>query len=252
MSKIQQALFWVPNFITTLNLVAGTLAVFFGIDGQLGWAAVFILLATVFDFLVGFSARLLKAYSSLGKELDSLADLISFGLAPAAMLFTLLEYALFGTNQPIHEIEATPQQWMVLFSAVLIPVAGAFRLARFNIDDRQSESFLGLPIPANAFFIASLGLIIELGGNAGVNSVIINRHVLLACIFILSFLMVSELPMFSLKFKSLRWEGNSHRFIFLAGTVILAFSLKLFALPLIILWYILMSVAGILFPEKKA
>jgi CDP-diacylglycerol---serine O-phosphatidyltransferase len=241
MSRVSNMFFWVPNAITALNLVSGSLAVFFAVDGQLGWASVFILIAAVFDFLDGFAARLLKAYSSIGKELDSLADMVSFGLAPAAIVFTMLEYTLFGINQPIQDIDANWSQWIVLFTSFVIPVAGAFRLAKFNTDDRQSEQFLGMPIPANAIFFASLGLILELGTNLSVQAVILNKYVLLASVFICSFLMVSELPMFSMKFKNLKLKENAIRFLFLGTTILMLIFLQIYALPLIIIWYVLLS-----------
>lgn len=244
MKKSTNIFFWVPNFITSLNLVSGCLAVFFGADGQLGWASVFILIAAVFDFMDGFAARLLHAYSDIGKELDSLADLVSFGLAPATLIFAMLELSLFGVNRPIFEIEGTASQWIVLFTTLLIPVAGAFRLAKFNTDIRQSESFLGLPIPANAFFFASLGLILEIGTRQNIVPLILNKYTLLVAIFVCSFLMVSELPMFSMKFKNLKVKDNQIRFIFLAGIILLLLFLKLYALPLIIVWYILLSVVS--------
>jgi len=242
MRRVSELFFWVPNFITSMNLAAGSLAVFFGIEGQLGWAAVFILAAAVFDFLDGMAARLLGAYSEIGKQLDSLADLISFGLAPAAMLFTMLELALFQNNQPIFEIDATPLQWIFLFSVLLVPISGAFRLAKFNLDTRQSESFLGLPIPANAIFYASLGLILELGTSPVIEKIILNRFNLLTTIALLSALMISELPMFSMKFKHLKWTGNEVRFLFIAFSVVLAILLQYYAIPLIIIGYILISV----------
>ncbi len=241
MRRVSKIFFWVPNFITSLNLAAGSLAVFFGIEGQLGWAAIFILAASVFDFLDGLAARLLQSYSDIGKQMDSLADLVSFGLAPAAMLFTMLELALFGKNQPIFEIEATLMQWVFLLSVLLVPIAGAFRLAKFNLDTRQTESFLGLPIPANAIFYASLGLILELGTNPVISNIILNRFNLLTAVALLSALMISELPMFSMKFKSLKWQGNQVRYIFVAVCVVLVALLQLYALPLFIISYILIA-----------
>lgn len=234
--------FWVPNTITALNLVCGSLAVFFAVDGQLGWAAVFILIAALFDFLDGLSARLLNAYTVIGKELDSLADMVSFGLAPAAIIFTMLELSLFGQNFPIQEIEASWSIWLVLFTSLLIPVAGAFRLAKFNTDDRQSDKFLGMPIPANAFFFASLALIIELENNPLITDLILNKYTLLASVFVISFLMVSELPMFSLKFKNLKFKENAIRYLFVGVILIMIVILKVYALPLIIIWYVLLSI----------
>lgn len=233
--------FWVPNAITAMNLVCGSLAVFFAVDGQLGWAGVFIFVAAIFDFFDGMSARLLKAYSPIGKELDSLADMVSFGLAPAAIIFTMLELSLFGINQQIQNIETHWTQWVVLFTSLLIPVAGAFRLAKFNTDDRQSEQFLGMPIPANAIYFASLALILELGTKIEIVPFILNKYTILASVFCSAFLMVSELPMFSLKFKNLSIKENALRFFFLGTVILMLIVLKIYALPLIIVWYVLLS-----------
>lgn len=250
MSRISSIFFWVPNTITSLNLLCGSLSVFFAVSGQLGWAAVFVFAAAVFDFLDGFSARLLKAYSAIGKELDSLADLVSFGLAPSAMVFAMLQATLFGKIQAVQEIEARPDQWILLFSSLVITIAGAFRLAKFNTDDRQSEQFLGMPIPANAIFFASLALILELGTNQTVVAIILNKYTLLVSVFVCSFLMVSELPMFSLKFKNLNLKKNALRFFFLGTTAVLLIVFQLYALPLVIVWYVLLSVVAYL-TEKK-
>lgn len=241
MSRTSQLFFWVPNTITSLNLVSGCLAVFFAIDNQLGLAAVFIFAAAIFDFLDGFSARLLKAYSSIGKELDSLADTVSFGLAPAAIVFTMLELTLFGKNQHIQDIEANLSQWILLLSSLVIPIAGAFRLAKFNTDDRQSDQFLGMPIPANAIFFASLALILVLGDRSIIEPLILNKYTLLISIFSCSFLMVSELPMFNLKFKNLKLKENGLRYLFIAITILMLIFLQVYALPLIIIWYVLLS-----------
>ncbi|WP_372775698.1 phosphatidylcholine/phosphatidylserine synthase [Mangrovibacterium sp.] len=242
MRPIRELFYWVPNFITSLNLAAGSLAVFLGIQGYVGIAAACIVLASVFDFMDGMAARLLGAYSEIGKQLDSLADLVSFGLAPAAIATSLLQLAMFGTIRPLLEIEANWMQWFFLLSALMIPIAGAFRLAKFNLDTRQSENFLGLPIPANALFYASLAMIIEWGSNRAIEHLILNRFNLLTIIVIISGLMISEVPMFSLKFKNLNWQKNQIRFLFIAFCIVLAISLQLYALPLIILAYIGISV----------
>jgi len=246
MSRTNQLFFWVPNTITSLNLVSGCLAVFFAVDNQLGLAAVFIFAAAIFDFLDGFSARLLKAYSSIGKELDSLADTVSFGLAPAAIIFTMIELTLFGKNQHIQDIEANLSQWILLVSSLVVPIAGAFRLAKFNTDDRQTDQFLGMPIPANAIFFASLALILVLGDRSIIEPIILNKYTLLISIFSCSFLMVSELPMFNLKFKNLKIKENGLRYLFIGVTVLLLIFLKVYALPLIIIWYVLLSVISFL------
>ncbi|MCW0483327.1 CDP-alcohol phosphatidyltransferase family protein [Gaoshiqia sediminis] len=244
MNKLSSYFFWVPNFITALNLAAGSMAVFLGIEGQLVWAACCIVAAAVFDFLDGMAARLLHAYSEIGKQLDSLADLVSFGLAPAAILMSLLQLAMFENIRPLALIEASPLQWVFLLSALLVPIAGAFRLAKFNLDTRQSDNFLGLPIPANALFYASLALVVELGNHPAISKIILSRFNLLTIMVLLSALMISELPMFSMKVKHLKWQGNQVRFLFAGLCIVLLILLKLYAFPLIIISYILIAVVS--------
>lgn len=244
MNKLSSFFFWVPNFITALNLAAGSMAVFLGIEGQLAWAACCIGAAAVFDFLDGMAARLLHAYSEIGKQLDSLADLVSFGLAPAAILMSLLQLAMFGNIRPLALIEASPLQWVFLLSVLLVPIAGAFRLAKFNLDTRQSENFLGLPIPANALFYASIALLVDLGQHPVISKIILSRFNLLTVMVVLSALMISELPMFSMKVKHLKWQGNQVRFLFAGLCIVLLIFLKLYALPLIIISYILIALVS--------
>jgi CDP-diacylglycerol--serine O-phosphatidyltransferase len=241
MRTIRDYFFWVPNFITSMNLAAGSVAVFLGVQGYLGWAAICIALASVFDFMDGMAARLLHSYSEIGKQMDSLADLVSFGLAPAAILISMLQLAMFGEVRPLLNIEAGWLQWIFLFSALLVPVAGAFRLAKFNLDTRQTESFLGLPIPANALFYASLAVVVDWGANTALDHVILNRFNLLTAIVLISALMISEVPMFSLKFKNLKWKGNEIRLLFLLLCVVLFVTLNVYGLPLIIISYIAIS-----------
>ncbi len=241
MKTVRDFFFWVPNFITSLNLVAGCLAVFLGIQGYIGLAALCIGLASIFDFMDGMAARLLHSYSEVGKQMDSLADLVSFGVAPGAITFTMLQLAMFGEIKPLMEIDATFFEWVFLLSSLLVPVAGAFRLAKFNIDTRQTENFLGLPIPANALFYSSLAVVVAWGDNAVVDGLILNRFNLLTAIAIFSAMMISEIPMFSLKVKNLKWAGNEIRFIFLAVCIILFATLQVLGLPLILIGYILLS-----------
>ncbi len=241
MNKLQRLFFWLPNLITAMNLVSGVLAVVLGIEGELGLAAVLILAAAVFDFMDGMFARLVHSYSEIGKQLDSLADLVSFGVAPAAIMMSMTELAVFGGYFPFREIEASPVQWILWSAVILIPVAGAFRLAKFNIDTRQSESFLGLPIPANAMFYASLALILDFGKSTALNHLILNPYFIAAAIIVFPCLMISEIPMFSLKVKHLKWKGNQVRFSFLALCVALIITLQLYSLPLIMISYILIS-----------
>lgn len=232
----------IPNFITSLNLVSGSLAVIFAVDGHLIWAGVFICLAAVFDFLDGFAARLLKAYSEIGKQLDSLADVISFGLAPGAILFTLLEFSLFGKNQPIYEIAGKWYEWLILFSAFLIPVFGAIRLARFNVNTTDESFFRGLPIPANGLLWASLGLILQSPGNQELFQLVYSTKNLLALGIITSGLMVINMPMFSLKFHSINIKVNWYRYLFIIIAVGLMVAFQFFGLAFAIFAYIILNV----------
>jgi CDP-diacylglycerol---serine O-phosphatidyltransferase len=232
----------IPNAVTSLNLLTGTMAVIFAIDGHLVWAGIFICAAAVFDFLDGLAARILKAWSETGKQLDSLADLVSFGLAPAAILLTLLEFSLFEINQPIHEISASGSQWLILFSALFMPVFGAIRLARFNAKQSDSSNFSGLPIPANGLFWASIGLMLEFPMYQELFRITFSTRILLLLGLFTSVMMVSTLPMFSLKMKNLSLADNWYRYLFLLTALLLIVFLNVYGLALTILFYIVMNI----------
>ncbi len=217
----------IPNSITCMNIAAGCVAVIcafragdplWGLDGY-SWASIFIGIAAVMDFMDGFAARLLGAYSDLGKELDSLCDGVSFGVAPAMMLFNYIQ-------------ECAPENWMAWFS-LLIPVAGVLRLAKFNIDTRQTTSFIGLPIPANAIFW--IGFVALCRNSA---EPMLNWYLLLPIILFESWLMVSPLKLFSLKFKSFGWKGNQFRWLLIATTVLLLVFMQVPGLMWVIVAYI--------------
>jgi CDP-diacylglycerol---serine O-phosphatidyltransferase len=231
----------IPNFITSLNLVSGSVAVIFAIDGHLVWAAIFICLAAIFDFLDGFAARALKAYSEIGKELDSLADVVSFGVAPGAILFTLLEFSLFGKNDPIQEIGAKWFEWLILFSAFLLPVFGAIRLARFNTNTLDENFFRGLPIPANGLFWASMGLMLQSPKYAGFLQLVYSTKNLVILGIFMSGMMVLTMPMFSMKPKSLSFKENWYRYLFIVLSAILVIVFNIYGLTLIIFLYILLN-----------
>ncbi len=240
----------IPNFITTLNLLSGVLATFFAIDGHLIWAGIFICAASVFDFLDGMAARALKAYSEVGKELDSLSDLVSFGVAPGAILFTLLEFSLYGVNQPIQDISGQWYEWLILFSAFLIPIFGALRLARFNVVSSKETHFMGLAIPSNGIFWASLGLMLEFPKyQEYVKPIYTTKTLVLLGIFMAG-MMVINLPMFSLKMKNLSWKDNWFRYVFLALAAILLLALNVYGLALSIVLYILLNVIFYLLKVK--
>lgn len=232
----------IPNFITLMNLSSGVLATIFAIDGHLIWAGIFICLASVFDFMDGFAARLLKAYSETGKELDSLSDVVSFGVAPGAILFTLLEFSLFGKNQPIYEISANWYQWIILFSALLLPIFGAIRLARFNVLAGDEPFFRGLPIPSNGIFWASLGLMLEFPKYHEYFEMIYSTKNLVILGVFMAGMMVINLPMFSLKMKNLKWSDNWYRYVFVLLAIVLLATLNVYGLALTILLYIILNV----------
>ncbi|MBN1819998.1 MAG: CDP-diacylglycerol--serine O-phosphatidyltransferase [Prolixibacteraceae bacterium] len=243
MKKVKKIFSWVPNFITLLGLFSGSLAVFFAIDGHLSLAGIFILIAAVFDFFDGMAARLLKAYSEIGKQLDSLADVISFGFAPGAILFTLFEYSLFGKNQLIQDIEGNTIEWLFLFSSLLIPVFSALRLAKFNISENQNKNFIGLPTPANALLWASLGLMLGLPKYTEVLKILYTSKNLLILVIITSILLVSRIPMFSFKFNNMKWGQNWFRYMFMAVAIVLLILINVYAIPILFLLYVLMNMA---------
>ncbi|OKL42193.1 CDP-diacylglycerol--serine O-phosphatidyltransferase [Pontibacter flavimaris] len=223
----------IPNTITCLNLFSGCLALYFAFQGELVTTAYLVGLAAVFDFLDGMVARLMHAYSEIGKQLDSLADMVSFGVVPGTVMFMLLQRA--EASVPGIPADILP------FFGFLITIFSALRLAKFNIDTRQTDSFIGLPTPACTLFVASLPLILDTEGLLAFE-IILNPVVLLSLTVILSFLLVAELPLFALKFKNFTWQDNAVRFIFLGLAVILAAMLKFAAIPLIILLYVLLSI----------
>lgn len=195
-------------------------------------AMLFIVLGAVFDFFDGMSARLLKVSSPIGKELDSLADNITFGLAPSAIVFSLFKQMVvpeFISNVSLY----------IPYAAFIISVFSALRLAKFNLDERQTSSFIGMPTPANALFWASLA--ISLNTNPVLNSYF-NAISLFLLVVVMSFLLVSELPMFSLKFKNLRWSDNKIKYIFLLVSIVLLLLFGVNGLSAVIAWYIVLSV----------
>ena len=231
----------IPNFITALNIAAGILATIFAIDGHLIWAGLFIFAGSVFDFLDGLTARILKAYSTIGEHLDSLADVITFGVAPGAILFTLLEFSMFNANQPIYEIQADFLQWTILFSAFLVPLFGALRLAKFNAQNTNEPFFRGLPIPANGLFWASLGLMLEVPRYKELLQLLYSTKNLVLLGIFFSGMMVITLPMFTLKPASLRFKQNWYRYLFLALSAILLVFFNVYGIALVIFLYILLN-----------
>jgi CDP-diacylglycerol--serine O-phosphatidyltransferase len=221
----------IPNLLTCCNAICGALSVVFALKGFLETGALLIVCAAFFDFLDGFAARALKVKSAIGKDLDSLADVISFGLAPAAILFMWMDFCF--TNLP-PEIQYFPLTLLPYFAFIVVPFS-AYRLAKFNNDKRQQVEFYGLATPANAFFIAFLPF-------AAANLPILdNFWALLGVTILFSILLIVDLPMFSLKFVNYHFKKNWIRYLFLLLSAFILIAFQLAAFPLIILLYIFIS-----------
>ena len=236
----------IPNFITSLNLVCGFTAIILASQGNLTGASWFILAAMIFDFLDGFSARLLKAYSPIGKELDSLADVVSFGVAPGIIIYNLLVASL-SIDQHVAGNGLSSSMLIPLLISAVMPVCGAIRLAIFNIDTTQATSFKGLPIPANALAVISLVLAVNYSHSDLITSFTGSAVALSILTVILSILMVTRLPLFSLKVKNLKLKGNEARYLLICLIIISLVVLGPAAITLIIPFYIFSSLMSFLF-----
>ena len=229
----------IPNAITCLNLLSGCVGIVMAFNSELAdsgynnikYAGIAILIASIFDFFDGFVARALKAYSEIGKELDSLADVVSFGVLPSVIIYQLFQQA--------------PQLGMlsnyINYSAFFIAIFSALRLAKFNIDVRQNEHFIGLPTPANAILIASLPFIVT-EGSSFLSAYVLNPFFLFLFSLGMGLLLVMELPLMSLKFKSLNTKDNLFRYILLFSAAVLILIFKFAAVPIIIFLYIVLSI----------
>ena len=227
----------IPNTVTCCNLLSGCAASVMAFQANYQAAILFIILGAVFDFFDGMLARLLGVSGPLGKELDSLADDITFGFAPSAIVFSLFK--------EVHYPEfLMPVADYFPYTAFIIAAFSDLRLGTFNIDPRQSSSFIGLPTPANALFWGSL----VVGGHSFLTSESFNAIYLLLLVFLMSYLLIAELPMFSLKFKNLSWKDNKVSYIFLLVCIPLLVIFRISGFAAIILWYILWS----LLTKKRA
>ncbi|MFO7613657.1 MAG: CDP-diacylglycerol--serine O-phosphatidyltransferase [Bacteroidales bacterium] len=227
----------IPNFVTLLNLLCGSIAGTLAFSGELVMASWFIIFAAMFDFLDGMLARALNAYSAIGAQLDSLADVVSFGLAPAAILFVLLHESI-GIAVYSGELTVLP------FVAFIFLISAAYRLARFNAEGSEIKDFIGLPAPAAGLFVASIPLIPVYGRPVQIIwGFISNEFILLGITGLLSFLMISRIPMLSLKFRNLKWQDNRAGYILAGSAAVLLPLLHATAIPFIITIYILLSLA---------
>lgn len=239
----------IPNVLTLSNLLCGILAIYFLYDLECSTIPILpsllIIAGAVFDFFDGFTARALKVSSPIGKELDSLADVVTFGLAPSLITVELLKsQASFADSSSL-----------ICLIPLFMALMSAYRLAKFNLDERQSTSFIGLPTPANALLWLSLPLLVHLSENkihlwglyseqiyAAITAFLTNPYFICLTSLVMAGLLVSELKMFALKFKNFTWQDNKVKFIFLISCLVLLFVLNCFAIPFIVLLYIIISI----------
>jgi CDP-diacylglycerol--serine O-phosphatidyltransferase len=223
---------YIPNALTLLNLLCGSVAVIFVINNNFVTAALFVFLGIFFDFFDGFAARKLNVQSELGLQLDSLADMVTSGLVPGLVVYKLLVMSDLSWD----ELKILP------FLGLVITLASAYRLAKFNIDEDQQTYFKGLPTPANALLILSMPLILEFQNNDIINAIILNKWFLIGLTLLSSWLLNSDIKLFALKFKEYSFKGNSVRYIFILLSAVLIIVLHFASIPIIIMLYIILSV----------
>ncbi len=223
-----------PNLLTSANLFIGCLALIEIFEGRLENVIYYVLASGLMDFLDGFAARLTKSSSNIGKDLDSLADMVSFSVVPAFLMFQMSK-AIDPTS---------PLIYVTLFVAVF----SALRLAKFNNDTRQTDHFHGLPVPANAFFICALPVLVEA---SFLTSLLTNLYFLVALSLVMSLLLVSDFKLIALKFKGYRWKGNESKYVLIVLSAVAIATYQIIALPFIIIFYVLLSIiTNILSPNK--
>ena len=217
----------IPNTITCCNLISGCIATYWAFCGIYDTALLFIIIGAVFDFFDGMSARLLGVSSPIGKELDSLADDITFGFAPSAIVFDFLKQGV--AELPWHYL---------IYAAFIMAAFSALRMAKFNLDERQALGFIGLPTPANALFWGAL----IVGAGDWISTLPYAPCIILLGTFISCYLLIAEIPMFALKFKHWGWKGNEIKYIFILSCIPLLLLLGVSGIAIIIAWYILLSI----------
>jgi len=230
----------IPNLITALNLLSGIVATIMAVEGRYEEAAIFVALGIFFDFFDGLAARLLDVASPLGVQLDSLADMVTSGLVPGIVLFKLIDEALTKGSS---EFFISAETHYLAYIGFVVTVASAYRLAKFNIDERQTSSFIGLPTPANTLLILSFPIIAIYQPEHFLASAAQSSYFLIALSFISAYLLNSNYHLFALKFKSLQFKENLFRYLLVMGSILLLVIFKFAGIPFIILLYILLSIA---------
>lgn len=252
----------IPNLLTLGNLLCGTIATIAAVNEAYVAAAVLVVLGIIFDFFDGFAARILKVSGELGKQLDSLADMVTSGVVPGIIMFKLLDNSRTPASTLSSSLDANIADhgmlvfigdtafYLIQFAGLMLTLAACYRLANFNIDTRQSDSFIGLPTPAMSLFVISLPLIQIYGGYDFLDSMINNTYFLIGVTLVLSYLMNAEIPLFSLKFKTFTFKDNKLKYLFLMGSFVVLCLLKLIAIPLLLMSYVFLSVIGNLQTRK--
>lgn len=266
MIKSQLSMFNLPNLFTMANMLCGIFSILLSLHGRIDLAPYPIFLGLLFDFFDGFIARLLKIQGELGKQLDSLADLITFGLAPGMMMLVLLCYGVAYFENPsmwsiVPQNYQLKMMWFAWFEdlihfknvsyiplvALYVPLMSMLRLAKFNIDQRQSDRFIGLPTPANTLFFSAIPLLFfsefdPYSFQRLLIEGIVHPYFLLTLILLMSTLLISEIPLFALKFKHFKWKENEVRWTFLITCLIICLLLRFWSIPIVVILYFILSI----------
>ena len=241
----------IPNLITLLNLASGLIALIFAFNTNWQMAFFWVCMGIFFDFWDGFFARTLKVSSPIGLQLDSLADMVTSGVVPGLAIFQMLA-GIADMQEELNLQYDNLYMGLLPYAGFIITLASAYRLAKFNVDTRQTNSFIGLPTPANALFIMSLPVIqIYSDGDGFIFELLSNPYILVGISLLSAFMLNANIPLFSLKIKYFNWETNKVQLIFLVVSILLLFFLAYLAIPLIILLYVLLSVINNMFWQAR-
>lgn len=232
----------IPNLLTLGNLFCGSISVIFAVQGDFEAVALFVVIGIFFDFLDGFAARLLNVSGELGKQLDSLADMVTSGVVPGIIMCKLIQENLFDKANSFGDSSFGDSYFDVSLIGLILTLAACYRLAKFNLDTRQSDAFIGLPTPAMCLFVVSLPLIQEYSNLEFVQNLISDNYFLITVTFVLSYLMNAEIPLFSLKFKEYSIKNNVVKYLFLVISILMIIFLQYISIPLIILVYVVLSI----------
>jgi CDP-diacylglycerol--serine O-phosphatidyltransferase len=232
----------IPNSITLLNLFCGCIALIFAFHQNFEMAFYFVSLGIFLDFFDGFFARLFKVSSPLGLQLDSLADMVTSGVVPGLVMYQMMTESLTGTSETYLQIFP--------YLGFIITMGSCYRLANFNVDTRQTDSFIGLPTPANALFILSLPLVLAYSDVTFIGEILTNHWVLLAIALLSAYILNAEIPLFSLKIKKFNFKDNALQIVFLVLSLLLLFFFQYLGIPLLIIFYVLLSVVNNIWMKK--